>query len=303
MFFGTPGWAVPSLEQLLNSGFEVAAVVTNPDRPAGRGMELAQSPIKEAALHAGIEVLQPDKARDPALHERLSKLAPDAAIVVAYGKILPATLLDIPRLGFVNVHFSLLPAYRGAAPVQRALMDGVTETGVSILVLTEGMDEGPVLSAEAIEVGADDTAGTLGRRLAEVGAKLLACILPGYASGDIQPAPQDDARATYAPKIATAEARIDWTRPAESIRNLVRALNPAPGAWTTFRDLRLKVYAVKHADDGELSPGEVRAERQLVVGTSDGALALNEAQVAGKRRMTGSELARGLRIHGGERFA
>lgn len=266
-------------------------------------MELAQSPIKEAALRAGIEVLQPEKARDPALHERLTKLAPGAAIVVAYGKILPATLLDIPRLGFVNVHFSLLPEYRGAAPVQRALMDGAKETGVSIMVLTERMDEGPVLSTEAIEVGVDDTAGTLGLRLAEVGAKLLVRVLPGYASGDIQPVHQDDARATYAPKITTAEARLDWTRPAESIRNLVRALNPAPGAWTTFRDLRLKVYAVEHADGDEVPPGELRAPGELVVGTSDGALALGEVQLAGKRRMTGSELARGLRIHEGERVA
>jgi methionyl-tRNA formyltransferase len=266
-------------------------------------MELAQSPIKDAALRVGIEVLQPEKARDPALHERMTKLAPDAAIVVAYGKILPATLLDIPRLGFVNVHFSLLPEYRGAAPVQRALMDGVKETGVSIMVLTEGMDEGPVLSTEAIEVGVDETAGTLGRRLGEVGAKLLVRVLPDYAAGDIQPVPQDDERATYAPKITMAEARIDWTRPAESIRNLVRALNPAPGAWTTFRDLRLKVYAVERADGNEVPPGELRAQAELVIGTSDGALALNEVQLAGKRRMTGSELARGLRIHEGERVA
>jgi methionyl-tRNA formyltransferase len=266
-------------------------------------MELAQSPIKEAALRAGIEVLQPEKARDPALHERLTKLAPNAAVVVAYGKILPATLLDIPRLGFVNVHFSLLPEYRGAAPVQRALMDGVKETGVSIIVLTEGMDEGPVLSTEAIEVDVDDTAGALGRRLAEVGAKLLVRVLPGYAAGDIQPMPQEDARATYAPKITTVEARIDWSRSAESIRNLVRALNPAPGAWTTFRDLRLKVYAVEHADDDELPPGRLRAEGELVVGTSDGALELNEVQLAGKRSMTGGELARGLRVHEGERLA
>jgi methionyl-tRNA formyltransferase len=266
-------------------------------------MELAQSPVKEAALRAGLEVMQPEKARDPSLHERLSRLAPDAAVVVAYGKILPATLLDIPRLGFVNVHFSLLPEYRGAAPVQRALMDGVKRTGVSIMVLTEGMDEGPVLATEAIEVADDDTAGALGRRLADVGARVLVRALHDYASRDVQPVPQDEARATYAPKITSAEARIEWTRPAESIRNQVRALNPAPGAWTTFRDLRLKVFAVERADRIVLPPGGLRADRELVVSTSDGALALRDVQLAGKRRMTGGELARGLRIHHGERLA
>lgn len=266
-------------------------------------MELARSPVKGVALSEGIEVLQPVKAGDPALHERLADLAPDAGVVVAYGKILPRKLLDVPRLGFVNVHFSLLPEYRGAAPVQRALMDGATETGVSIMVVTEGMDEGPVLASSALEVGLDDTAGNLGRRLAEVGAGLLVSTLPAYASGDIRPAPQDDDRATYAPKITTDDARIEWARPAQAIRNLVRALNPAPGAWTTVRDVRLKVYAVDRArPGGGLPPGGLRADGELVVGTSDGALALHEVQLAGKRRMTGSQLARGLRIREGERL-
>jgi methionyl-tRNA formyltransferase len=263
-------------------------------------MALARSPVKDAALEHRIEVLQPDKARDQALHERVEALRPDAAVVVAYGKILPATLLDIPRLGFVNVHFSLLPRYRGAAPVQRALMDGVAETGVSIMVLTEGMDEGPLLAAESMEVFDDDTAGTLGLRLADAGAKLLVRALEGYASEEIIPVPQDHAHATYAPKVTSDDARIDWSSATETIRNHVRALNPAPGAWTTFRNLRLKVFAVERAEREGLTPGEL-ARPDVVVGTGDGAVVLTDVQLAGKRRMSGAELARGLRVEPRER--
>jgi methionyl-tRNA formyltransferase len=265
-------------------------------------MQPARSPVKAAALEEGLEILQPEKARDPALHERLEELTPDAAVVVAYGKILPASLLAVPRLGFVNVHFSLLPAYRGAAPVQRALMDGVRQTGVSIIVLTEGMDEGPVLSSEPLDVGDDDTAGSVGERLAAAGAKLLVPALEGYADGEIQPVAQDHDRATYAPKISAGDARIDWRRPAEAIRNQVRGLNPDPGAWTTLRDLRLKVYAAAVDGEAALAPGELRNGRRLVVGTGDGALVLRDVQAAGKRRMTGEALARGLRVHPGERL-
>jgi methionyl-tRNA formyltransferase len=296
VFFGTPRWAVPSLRALLESPADVAAVVTNPDRPSGRGMELTEPPVKLAAAEAGIRVLQPAKARDPEFHDAIAALDPDVAVVVAYGKILPGSLLDIPPLGFVNVHFSLLPEYRGAAPVQRAIMDGVEKTGVSIMVLTEGMDEGPVLATETVEVGDDDTAGAVGDRLADMGGRLLVTTLGAYASGHLTPVPQDDGRATYAPKVATEEARIDWNQPASRIHNLVRGLNPAPGAWTTLRGDRLKVFATRRGSPSGVAPGGLRADGGLIAGTSDGGLELVDVQLAGKRRMGGGELARGLRL-------
>ena len=287
---------------MIDSEIEVAAVVTNPDRPAGRGMALKPSPVKEAAVAAGIEVFQPEKARDPAVAEWLSHKEPDVAIVVAYGKILPGSLLEIPRLGFVNVHFSLLPKYRGAAPVQRALIEGEAETGVSIMVLTEGMDEGPVLAMESIEVGPDDTAGQIGDSLADVGAKLLVHSLIAYGDGSMKPEPQDDSLATYAAKIAPEDARIDWTQSSTQIRNLIRGCNPIPGAWTLLEGRRLKIHAARPAPDVALDPGSVEAREKLFGGTGDVTLELLEVQLEGKKRMTGTDLARGLRLPAGSRF-
>ncbi|MFN2389790.1 MAG: methionyl-tRNA formyltransferase [Actinomycetota bacterium] len=303
MFFGTPAWAVPSLDALLASDIEVAAVVTNPDRPAGRNLKTRPAPVKVAALEAGLEVLQPESARDPDLHDELQALAPDVATVVAYGKILPGALLRVPDLGFVNLHFSLLPAYRGAAPVARCLMDGCTETGVSVMVLTEGMDEGPVLATRAVPVAPDDTAGELGERLAHLGAPLLVETLAGYAEGGLVPIEQDHARATYAPKISSEERRIDWSQPAERIADLVRALEPAPGAWTSLRGGRVRIArAAAEPDGGRLVPGEIDATSGLRVGTGRGVLRVLEVQPAGRRRMGGDEAARGLRPTPGERF-
>ena len=293
---------MPSLDGLLRSDTEVAAVVTNPDRPAGRGMQLRPSPVKQRALAEGLEVLQPPKARDPELLERLEQIAPDVAVVVAYGSILPKTLLDVPPKGFVNVHFSLLPLYRGAAPVQRAVMEGRSETGVSIMVLTEGMDEGPVLAAATTPIDDEDTAGSVGQRLATVGAGLLVRVLPDYVDGDLEPEEQDHDLATYASKITTEEAEIDWTKPVAQIRDHVRGLNPLPGAWTTLRGERLKVWATKVVAEAALQPRELHAGRQLVVGGADGALELTEVQLRGKKRMSGGELANGLRLDPGERI-
>ena len=303
VFFGTPSWAVPSLESLLASDFEVAAVVTNPDRPSGRGMALRPSPVKERALSAGLEVLQPQKARAPEFHDALEELAPDVATVVAYGKILPGSLLAIPRLGFVNLHFSLLPEYRGAAPVQRAVMDGRSLSGVSIMVLTEGMDEGPVLSATEEPVHDDDTAGSLGDRLAAIGATSLVDALAAYGAGGLIPVEQDHARATYAPKITTEEAAIEWTGPSRAIRNRVRGLSPVPGAWTALRGQRVKVWATRESAEEGLAPGELDVrDEALIVGTGDGALELMKVQLQSKRPMSGADAARGLRLAPGERF-
>lgn len=298
VFFGTPAWAVPSLEALLRSDHEVTAVVANPDRPAGRGYEMQAPPVKRAAEAAGVEVAQPPKARDPQVRAWLQGQKPDVAVVVAYGKILPPELLEVPPHGFVNVHFSLLPAYRGAAPVQRALLDGLEVTGVTIIRLTEGMDEGPIIAAREIGIGSQETAGELGERLAVQGAELLVQSLAPYAEGELLPREQDHEQATYAPKIGSKEARIDWTAPAAAVRNKVRALNPAPGAWTTLEGSRLKVHRAEVIDAALSAPGALQVDERerLLAGTGDRGLMLSEVQPAGKRRMTGAELAHGLRV-------
>ena len=265
-------------------------------------MKLQPSPVKSAALEAGLEVQQPEKARAPELAEWLASKDADVATVVAYGKILPGALLEVPRLGFVNVHFSLLPAYRGAAPVQRAVMEGADETGVSIMVLTEGMDEGPVLASEPVRIEPDETAGALGARLAVLGAPLLVDALRAYIQGSLEPIPQDDARATYAAKITTEEARVDWRKEAAAIVDLVRGLNPMPGAWTQLRGQRVKVHAVRpSAEGGNLPPGVIGSDGDVVrVGTGDIPVELIDVQMAGRKRMSGAELVRGLRLEPGE---
>lgn len=291
---------MPPLRALLDSEIEVAAVVTNPDKPYGRKQELKASPVKEAALEAGLEVRQPASARDAELREWLAGLGVDVATVVAYGKILPQELLDVPARGFVNLHFSLLPEYRGAAPVQRALMEGKTRTGASLMVLTAGMDEGPVLAEEAVDIGRDESAGALGERLARIGAELLVRVLPDYVSGALEPVPQDDDAATYAPKVTGEEARIDWSRPAAELDGFVRGLDPEPGAWTELNGARLKVFRLTEVPS-DLAPGEVGAGRTLVVGSGRGGAELVEVQPAGKRRMAGADLARGLHLPPGAR--
>ncbi|MGH2757092.1 MAG: methionyl-tRNA formyltransferase [Actinomycetota bacterium] len=302
VFFGTPGWAVPSLEALIASDVEVDAVVTNPDKPAGRGLELHATPVKEAAERHGLEVLQPQKARDEGFVEWLAARAPDVAVVVAYGKILPKNLLDVPPLGFVNVHFSLLPAYRGAAPVQRAIMNGDDKTGISIMVLTEGMDEGPVLARAEVPIEASDTSGSLGAKLATVGAPLLVDSLQRFGRSELVPQPQDDSVATYAAKITNEEAFIDWSWGARRIHDHVRALDPSPGAATMLGDKLLKIWAVEPDPSADsLEPGRVAVvSGDIVAGTGDDAVIVGELQPAGKRRMSGAEFARGLRLTGAE---
>ena len=301
MFFGTPEWAVPSLEALIASDIDVVGVVTNLDKPAGRGLTERAPPVKLAAADSGLPILQVKSARDDALLSFLRDTEADVATVVAYGKLLPAALLELPPLGFVNVHFSLLPQYRGAAPVQRALMDGVSETGVSIMVLTEGMDEGPVLARRRESVAPEDTAGTVGPRLARIGAELLVETLPRYHAGEIQPEEQDHRAATYAPRITNEETQIDWNRTARAIRDHVRALDPNPSAWTSIDGRRLKVFGVAPATES-LATGSIGiADGLVTVGAADGSLALTEVQPAGKRRMSGADFARGVRLPAGAR--
>ena len=290
------------MEALLGSDIEVAGVVTNPDKPAGRGLADRPPPVKVAAETSAIPILQVKSARDEAVTTFLRDAKADVATVVAYGKLLPGDLLEVPPRGFVNVHFSLLPQYRGAAPVQRALMDGVDETGVSIMVLTEGMDEGPVLARRAERITRDDTAGSLGLRLARLGADLLVETLRRYDAGQIEPQEQDHAAATYAPRITNEETRIDWQGSARAIRDRIRALNPEPGAWTSLGTKRVKVFAAEAVAGTRLGAGEIVLSGGLVtIGAGDGALALTEVQPAGKRRMNGEDFARGFRLPADQR--
>ena len=264
---------------------------------------MRDSPVKDRALELGLEILQTQRARAPEFQESLEGLAPDVCVVVAYGKILPSSLLRVPRLGFVNLHFSLLPEYRGAAPVQRAIMDGRALTGVSVMVLSEGMDEGPVLATLQVPIGDDDTAGSMGEHMASVGAPLLVDSVVAYAAGERAPVEQDHERATYAPKITTEEARVTWASSASEIRNKVRGLHPAPGAWTTLRGKRVKLRGVEPWAGSEAAPGELAEHDEvLVVGTGRGLLRIAELQLEGKRATTGEEARRGLRLALGERF-
>lgn len=295
VFWGTPDAALPALEALLDApDTEVAAVVTNPDRPRGRGHELTPPPVKVAARRAGVPVWQPQRPRE--VVARLEALDADACAVVAYGALLPRPVLDAGGSGFVNLHFSLLPAWRGAAPVVHTLLHGDERTGVTCFLLEEGMDTGPVLLEATTAVGEEETAGELTARLAELGAPLLVDAVRGLVDGSITPRPQDHDRATYAPKIAPADAAVDWAAPAEAVRRVVRAFNPVPGAHTTLRGERLKLHRVSLADAGG-APGAVVAsdEHGPVVACGERAVRLDEVQPAGRPRMRGTDFANGYR--------
>lgn len=303
VFFGTPTPAVPALEAFLaDADTDVVAVVTNPDRPAGRGYRLRSPPVKVAAVEAGVEVWQPTKARE--ILDDLAGLAVDACAVVAYGALLPGDVLSAGGRGFVNLHFSLLPAWRGAAPVAHSLLHGETETGVTCFVLEAGMDTGPVLAVESTAVRPDETAGELTTRLAHLGAPLLVRAVRGFVDGSLQPVAQDHERATYAPKIGPEDARLDWTGEASALAAAVRAFNPLPGAHTIYDGERLKVHRAAVVDDAastdDALPGVVVAvdERGPVVACGAGALRLEEVQPAGKPRMSGADFVNGYRPSG-----
>ncbi|MFD5652385.1 methionyl-tRNA formyltransferase [Streptomyces sp. NPDC127039] len=303
VFAGTPEVAVPALDALIASGrHEVAAVVTRPDAPAGRGRRLVASPVAERAEEAGIEVLKPAKPRDPDFLERLREIAPDCCPVVAYGALLPRVALDVPARGWVNLHFSLLPAWRGAAPVQHALMAGDEITGASTFLIEEGLDSGPVYGTVTETVRPTDTSGDLLTRLAFAGAGLLAATMDGIEDGSLEAVPQPGEGVTLAPKITVEDARVDWTAPALRVDRVVRGCTPAPGAWTTFRGERLKlVQAVVLPDRSDLAPGQLAAGKNNVyVGTGSHAVELLWVQAQGKKPMRAADWARGARITEGE---
>ncbi|MBK9476093.1 MAG: methionyl-tRNA formyltransferase [Tetrasphaera sp.] len=303
VFAGTPQTAVPALRALLASRHEVLAVLTRPDARAGRGRTLHSSPVSEVARAHGIEVLTPPSARAPGLRERLIELAPDACPVVAYGALLPADLLAIPRHGWINLHFSLLPAWRGAAPVPRAIMAGDEITGACTFRIEEGLDTGPVFGSLTEPIGPHDTAGTLLGRLAETGAGLLTATLDGLADGSLVPIPQSEDGVSHAAKLTTEDARIRWSLPAYAVDRLIRGCTPSPGAWSTFRGERLGIGPVTAYPQVRLAPGELQVtKRAVAVGVAGGAVLLGEVRPVGKRPMPAADWARGMRISEGERL-
>ncbi|MFE4612589.1 methionyl-tRNA formyltransferase [Streptomyces niveus] len=305
VFAGTPEVAVPALDALIASDrHEVAAVVTRPDAPSGRGRRLVASPVAQRAEEAGIEILRPAKPRDEAFLARLREIAPDCCPVVAYGALLPRVALDIPAHGWVNLHFSLLPAWRGAAPVQHAVMAGDETTGAATFLIEEGLDSGPVYGVITENVRPTDTSGDLLTRLAFAGAGLLAATMDGIEDGTLKAVPQPADGITLAPKLTVEDAQVDWTAPALRVDRVVRGCTPAPGAWTLFRGERLKLIQVAPATDRtDLAPGEPAVGKNSVhVGTGSYGVELLWVQPQGKKPMRAADWARGVRIAPGERL-
>ena len=304
VFAGTPEPAVPSLRALIDSGrHEIAAVVTRPDAQAGRGRHVVRSPVGELADEYAIEVLTPARAGDPAFLARLAELAPDACPVVAYGALLPQSALDIPALGWVNLHFSLLPAWRGAAPVQAAIRAGDEITGASTFRIVKELDAGPVFGVVTETIAGTDTAGELLGRLAESGAKLLLSTMDGLADGTVVAVEQPAEGLSYAPKVTVEDARVSFADPASAVDRQIRAVTPEPGAWAEFRGERFKLGPVTVLDEPGPPPGELVIERKRVlVGTATKPLRLGEVQAPGKKRMAATDWARGTRIEQGERL-
>jgi methionyl-tRNA formyltransferase len=305
VFAGTPEPAVPSLRALLGSTrHEVTAVVTRPDAPAGRGRKLQRSPVGALADEAGIPVLTPRRPSDPDFLAQLGELAPDCCPVVAYGALVPRAALDIPRRGWVNLHFSLLPAWRGAAPVQAAVRHGDEVTGATTFLLEEGLDTGPTFGVVTESVRPADTSGDLLCRLATSGAGLLLATMDGIADGTLRPQPQPSDGVSHAPKVTTADARVEWPLPPLAVDRLIRSVTPEPGAWSTFRGDRLGLGPVAPVADAEppvLKPGELHVEkRRVLVGTAAAPLQLGEVLPVGKRAMPAPDWARGARIEPGE---
>ncbi len=296
VFGGTPDVAIPSLDALADSRHELLAVVTRPDAPSGRGKKLTPSPVAQRAVALGIEVLKPQRPRDEEFLNRLNELAPDCCPVVAYGALLSQRVLDIPRHGWINLHFSLLPAWRGAAPVQHAILAGDQLTGATTFRIVLELDAGPIFATVTEPIRPDDTAGDLLHRLSLSGARLLVDTLDGIEDGTLTPIsqPETDAQVSYASKINVEDARIDWTQPAEVVNRLVRACTPAPGAWTTFRGERFKINSTR-ISDSVLPPGRLELSKRFVrVGTATQALELEEVQAQGKKPMAAADWARGV---------
>ena len=314
VFCGTPEFAVPTLRDLLtNPGFAVEAVVTQPDRPRGRGQRVSASPVKEVAAEAGVRIYQPASMKSDEAHDFFAQIKPDAAVIIAYGQIIPRRLLEIPRLGWMNLHASLLPKYRGAAPIAWAIINGESKTGLTTMRLDPGLDTGPILMQREIEIGSDETAPELARRMAELGPPLVAESLIKLERGEIAPIPQDSMQASYAPLLTKEYGRIDWAQPAVEIHNRIRGLAPWPGAFTTFRGRLCHVWgrpsapattAESHTtaiaqDAGTLIAGDAMIE---VICGEGMRLRLEAVQIEGRKRISVREFVNGARLGSGERF-
>ncbi|GIH17319.1 methionyl-tRNA formyltransferase [Rugosimonospora africana] len=307
VFAGTPDVAVPALDAIAESRHELVAVLTRPDAPAGRGRRLLRSPAGAWADERGIEVLTPRRPREPEFLARLEQIAPDCVPVVAYGALVPPAALEIPRYGWVNLHFSLLPAWRGAAPVQHAVLHGDEVTGASVFQLEAGLDTGPVFGTLTDSIRPTDTSGDLLERLSLAGARLLVDVLDGIEAGTLRPVPQPPDGVSIAPKLTVEDAEVRWADPSFAVDRRVRASTPAPGAWSTFRGERIKLGPVAPVvpvpEDVALAPGQIEAQRhRVLVGTGSGPVALGEVRAAGKRAMLAVDWVRGVRLEPGERL-
>jgi methionyl-tRNA formyltransferase len=304
VFLGTPEFAVPSLKSLLSSGHEVVGVFTQPDRPKGRGREVAESPVKRAARAAELTIYQPERIRRPENIELLKSLAPEVMVLVGYGQIIPQTIIDLPKHGILNVHASLLPKYRGAAPIQWAVANGETETGVTIMQIDAGLDTGDMLLEASIPIQAHETAPQLSVRLAPLGAELLVEALQQIAAGSIRREKQNEAEATYAPVLKKEDGLIDWSHPAQQIYNRLRGFTPWPGAYTTFRGQQLLLLSARVAEALPASPGTLHSDkRTLFAGCGENtALELLELQIGGKKRTSAEAFLNGYKPVQGEKL-
>lgn len=305
LFWGTPEFAVPALRALDEEGYDIVAVVTQPDRPAGRGRALGMSPVKQIAVQEQIPVLQPERARGPEFEAQIRQRAPDVSVVVAYGQILRPEVLAVPRWGSINIHASLLPELRGAAPIAWAIIRGYEVTGITIMRMDAGLDSGPILLPEAVPIRPDESAGGLAHRLSVVGADAIVDALSALATGSLEETPQDDSRATYAPKLDRETARLRWSLPADQVARWIRGLDPAPGGWSILADgSPLKLFCPT-VEDAFGEPGavlEVDDERGVLIAAGARAVRIHEVQPAGKRRMTAGEWVRGRGITAGSRL-
>jgi methionyl-tRNA formyltransferase len=308
IFCGTPEFAVPSLRRLAGSlEISVEGVITQPDRPRGRGQQVGASPVKETALELGLHVYQPETIKSESAQEFLKRAAPDAVVIIAYGQIIPARLLTIPRLGWLNLHASLLPRYRGAAPIHWAIANGETVTGLTTMQIDKGMDTGPTLLKREVAIGLDETAPELAARMSTIGAELIAESLLRFARGEISPVPQETTNVSYAPILKKEHGRIDWSRPAQQIYNRMRGFTPWPGSYTMFRGQTCQLWGRPEKSDSTgaaAAPGAiVSLGKEILVVTGEGTfLRLESVQVEGRKKTSALEFANGARLGAGDRF-
>ena len=305
VFMGTPAFSAPILRMLVEEGYDVISVVTQPDRPVGRKKVLTPTPVKEEALRLGLPVYQPEKLKNPEELQVVLDLAPDLIITAAFGQILPSAVLEAPKLGAINVHASLLPAYRGGAPIHQAIIDGQTETGVTIMYMVDRLDAGDIISQTVVPIGSKDDTGIMFDKLSAAGKDLLKATLPSIIDGTNERRAQDEEKVTYARNISRDQERIDWTQSAQAIYNQVRGLHPWPVAFTTYNEQNMKIWQTEPADSAKSGkPGEVLelSGDAILVQTGEGVLAIKELQPAGKKRMSAADYLKGPKIQVGDLF-